>query len=92
METDRANINSNSAYNITGPSLTPRQTAVDIRRHIPGFDITYRPDFRQDIAESWPSSIDDSELRTSIVWKPRFGLQQITDMMITEIRKKVIDN
>src|SRR5512138_2901199 len=39
METDKANLNCHSAYNITGPSLTPRQTAVDIRRHIPGFDI-----------------------------------------------------
>jgi len=91
METDRANLNSNSSYNITGPSMTPRQAAVDIRRHIPGFDITYKPDFRQSIAESWPSSIDDSELRTSIVWKPRFGLQQKTDNMIGEIRKKHLE-
>ncbi len=89
METNKANLSCHSSYNITGPSLTPRQVAVDIRRHIPGFDITYRPDFRQSIAESWPSSIDDSELRTSIVWKPRFDLQQITDRMISEIRNKV---
>jgi nucleoside-diphosphate-sugar epimerase len=68
--------------------MTPRQAAVDIRRHIPGFDITYNPDFRQTIAESWPNSIDDSELRTSIVWKPKYNLQQITDKMIAEIRKK----
>jgi nucleoside-diphosphate-sugar epimerase len=88
METDKANLNCHSAYNITGPSLTPRQTAVDIRRHIPGFDIVYKPDFRQSIAESWPSSIDDTELRTSIVWKPKFDLQHITDRMIQEIKKK----
>jgi hypothetical protein len=60
---------------------------MDIRRHIPGFDIIYRPDFRQIIAESWPKSIEDSELRTSIVWKPKYDLQQITDRMITEIKK-----
>jgi nucleoside-diphosphate-sugar epimerase len=89
METDKANLSLHSAFNITGPSLTPRQVAVDIRRHIPGFDITYQPDFRQLIAESWPSSIDDSELRTSIVWKHRYDLGQITDKMISEIRKKV---
>lgn len=92
METDRANLNSNSSYNITGPSLTPRQAASDIRRHIPGFDITYKPDFRQTIAESWPSTIDDSELRTSIVWKPKYDLSQITDRMIEEIRKKESGN
>jgi nucleoside-diphosphate-sugar epimerase len=88
METDQANLSCHSAYNITGPSLTPRQVAVDIRRHIPGFDITYHPDFRQMIAESWPSSIDDSELRSSIVWKPKYDLEHITDKMIAEIRRK----
>jgi nucleoside-diphosphate-sugar epimerase len=90
METDHANLSCHSSYNITGPSMTPRQAAVDIRRHIPGFDITYKPDFRQSIAESWPSSIDDTELRTSIVWKPKYDLQHITDKMITEIRKKTL--
>jgi nucleoside-diphosphate-sugar epimerase len=61
---------------------------MDIRRHIPGFDMMYKPDFRQAIAESWPKSIEDSELRSEIVWKPRFDLPQITDRMISEIRKK----
>lgn len=88
METDHANLSCHSSYNLTGPSLTPRQVAVDIRRHIPGFDITYKPDFRQSIAESWPASIDDQELRSDIVWKPRYDLTQITDRMIEEIRKK----
>jgi nucleoside-diphosphate-sugar epimerase len=88
METDRANLTCHSAYNITGLSLSPRQAAVDIRRHIPGFDITYKPDFRQTIAESWPGNVDDSELRTSIVWKPKYDLTKITDTMIEEIRKK----
>ena len=88
METDKANLTCHSAYNITGPSMTPRQAAVDIRRHIPGFDITYKPDFRQSIAESWPSSINDSDLRTSIVWKPKYDLEHITDKMIAEIKQK----
>jgi nucleoside-diphosphate-sugar epimerase len=88
METDHANLACHSSYNLTGLSLTPRQAAVDIRRHIPGFDITYKPDFRQSIAENWPSSIDDSELRSSIVWKPKYDLQHITDKMISEIKKK----
>jgi nucleoside-diphosphate-sugar epimerase len=86
METNQANLSCHSSYNITGPSLSPRQVAVDIRRHIPGFDITYKPDFRQTIAESWPNSVDDTELRTSIVWKPKYDLQHITDKMISEIR------
>ncbi len=88
METDSANLSCHSSYNLSGPSLSPRQVAMDIRRHIPGFDILYKPDFRQAIAESWPKSIEDSELRNSIVWKPKFGLEQITDRMLLEIRKK----
>jgi nucleoside-diphosphate-sugar epimerase len=88
METSEANLLRHSSYNLTGPSITPRQAAVDIRRHIPGFDITYQPDFRQAIADSWPASLDDSELRTSIVWKPKYDLQHITDKMVSEIRKK----
>ncbi len=90
METDRANLSVHASYNITGPSLNPRQVAVDIRRHIPGFDITYKPDFRQSIAESWPSSINDHELRSGIIWKPRYDLTKITDTMIKEIRKKSV--
>ncbi len=92
METDQANLNCHSSYNLSGPSLSPRKVATDIRRHIPGFDIQYQPDFRQAIADSWPESIDDEELRTSIVWKPKFGMEQITDRMLDEIRKKITRN
>jgi len=88
METDQANLNCHSAYNLSGPSLSPRLVTMDIRRHIPGFDIEYKPDFRQTIAESWPKSIEDDDLRTSIVWKPKYDLPRITDRMIEEIRKK----
>jgi nucleoside-diphosphate-sugar epimerase len=90
METDLANLDCHSSYNLSGPSLSPRQVATDIRRHIPGFDIQYKPDFRQAIAENWPESIDDEELRSSIVWKPKFGMEQITDRMLDEIRKKIV--
>ncbi len=89
METDSANLACHSSYNLTGPSLSPRQVAMDIRRHIPGFDIIYKPDFRQAIAETWPNSIEDRELRDSIVWKPKYGLEQITDKMLLEIRKQL---
>lgn len=88
METDQANLNCHSSYNLSGPSLSPRLVTLDIRRHIPGFDIEYKPDFRQAIAESWPKSIEDDDLRTSIVWKPKYDLPRITDRMIDEIRKK----
>jgi nucleoside-diphosphate-sugar epimerase len=88
METDKANLACHSSYNLSGPSLSPRQVAMDIRKYIPGFDIIYKPDFRQAIAESWPQSIEDSELRNSIIWKPKYDLPQITRRMLTEIKNK----
>jgi nucleoside-diphosphate-sugar epimerase len=88
METDKANLACHSSYNLSGPSLSPRQVAMDIRKYIPGFDIIYKPYFRQAIAESWPQSIEDSELRNSIIWKPKYDLPQITKRMLTEIKKK----
>ena len=91
METDQANLNCHSSYNLSGPSLSPRLVTMDIRRHIPGFDIEYKPDFRQTIAESWPKSIEDDDLRTSIVWKPKYDLARITNRMIEEIRKKEVN-
>lgn len=88
MEAERSNLQSNSAYNITGPSMSPSLTAEDIKRHIPDFSIEYKPDFRQQIADTWPQSIDDSDLRSAIGWKPSYGLTQITDCMMAEIRRK----
>lgn len=88
METNRNKLTLHTAYNITGPSLSPVQVARDIRRHIPGFKITYKPDFRNSIAKSWPKSIDDSILRNDIDWEPGFNLKKITDVMVKEVSKK----
>lgn len=88
MEADRSQIRMHSAYNITGPSLSPEMIASEIKKHIPEFSISYKPDFRQDIASSWPESVDDLFARDGADWKPKYDLRSITETMLKEIRKK----
>lgn len=89
MEADPARIKIRSSYNLSGISFTPAELAGEIRKHIPDFTITYKPDFRQKIAESWPASIDDAEARADWGWKHEYDLAAMTDIMLGEVRKKV---
>jgi nucleoside-diphosphate-sugar epimerase len=90
METDVQKLSIHSSYNLSGISFSPSQLASEIRKHIPSFSITYKPDFRQAIAESWPQSIDDSYARKDWKWNYQYGLKEMTDIMLKEIKKKVV--
>jgi threonine 3-dehydrogenase len=80
---------SQSVYNLTALSFTPAQLADSIRRRIPDFDISYAPDFRQHIADSWPHALDDSAFRRDLDWQPRHShVDQLTDLMIEELGAK----
>jgi nucleoside-diphosphate-sugar epimerase len=89
MEAEHSSLSAHSAYNVSGPNLSPAMVARDIKRHIPDFSMDYSPDFRQQIADTWPQSMDDGNFRKDIDWKPVFDLTTITDVMISEIRKKI---
>jgi hypothetical protein len=71
-------------------SFTPREVAAAIRKHKPDFSITYEPDFRQAIADSWPASIDDSVARHDWGLNDAFNLESMTELMLNEIEKKVV--
>ena len=88
MQLDLSEISLHSAYNITGTSLCPQEVAEDIKKYIPGFTISYEPDFRQDIAKTWPESVDDSMARMHDHWKPEYDLEKITKTMIEGIKAK----
>jgi nucleoside-diphosphate-sugar epimerase len=88
MEVDNKRLNLHTGYNIMGVSVSPEDVANEIKKHIPDFEISYAPDFRQDIAMTWPESVDDSLARMHDDWKPLYDLKRITDIMLFEIRKK----
>lgn len=89
MEAPKEQIKIRSSYNLAGVSFTPKQLAEEIKKHIPSFEISYAPDFRQALADSWPNSIDDTHAREDWGWKHTFDMEKLVSTMISEIRKKV---
>jgi nucleoside-diphosphate-sugar epimerase len=89
METDAGKITIRSSYNLGGISFDPKEIAAEIKRHIPEFKISYNPDFRQKIAESWPQSIDDSVARKDWDCIYTYDLTKMTQVMLDEIGKKL---
>ncbi len=78
MESDSEKIKIRSSYNISAISFSPKEIAAEIKLQRPDFTITYNPDFRQKIADSWPDSIDDSAARSDWGWKHEFDLKKMT--------------
>ncbi|MHC4661001.1 MAG: NAD-dependent epimerase/dehydratase family protein [Planctomycetota bacterium] len=87
-EADFAKLKHHSDFNVAGFSVTPALLADEIKKHIPEFEITYKPDFRQQIADSWPNSIDDSVARGEWNWKPGFDLAAMTKDMLEKLQKR----
>jgi nucleoside-diphosphate-sugar epimerase len=89
MEADASKLSIRSSYNLAGLSFTPKKLAAEITKLKPGFEITYKPDFRQAIADSWPGSIDDSQAMKD--WDARcdYDLKRMTEIMLIEVEKKL---
>ncbi|CAH0726484.1 unnamed protein product, partial [Brenthis ino] len=79
-------------YNVTSMSFTPEELADQMFKHIPDFSITYKPDSRQEIADSWPQVFDDSEARRDWNWKPEVELDDLVTLMIKEVKEKIKAN
>ncbi|TYA52356.1 NAD-dependent epimerase/dehydratase family protein [Formosa maritima] len=88
MDAKKDDVKIKSSYNLSAVSFTPREIAESIQKHIPEFTISYNPDFRQKIADSWPKSIDDSRARDDWNWKHAFSLDDITNEMLTNLKAK----
>jgi len=86
MEAETKNISIRTSYNISGMSFSPKEIAQEIQNHIPEFKITYKPDYRQPIAESWPQSIDDSMANKDWNWSPNYNLANMTDDMLANMK------
>lgn len=90
MEADPARLEHRNAFNVTAMQFTPEELAAEIRKHVPGFVIDYQVDpVRQDIADSWPDSLDDSAAREEWNWSPSYDLPAMTADMLENLRKKL---
>ena len=86
MEAPQNKIGIRTSYNISAMSFSPKEIAAEIKKHIPGFNMSYKPDYRQVIAESWPQSIDDSVARGHWGWKEEFDLSAMTKDMLENLK------
>ena len=87
MEADASKISVRTSYNISGMSFSPKEIAAEIKKHISEFSISYKPDYRQPIADSWPQSIDDTVARNDWGWKEEFTLGSMTKDMLENLEK-----
>ncbi|HWY37509.1 MAG TPA: NAD-dependent epimerase, partial [Bacteroidia bacterium] len=91
MHAPAESIKIRGSYNLGGISFNPREIANEIKKHIPSFSITYKTDFRQQIAESWPQSINDEISRRHWGWNPQFGLSEMVNDMLLNLRQKKVN-
>ena len=82
MASDSKALQKGLAYNIGAMRFSPSDLATEIKKHLPEFRITYAPDFRQAIADSWPNSISDIEAQRDWQWEPAYSIEKmVTDML-----------
>ena len=86
MEAPAESLSIRSSYNLGGISFTPKQLAESIKAEIPEFKIDYEPDFRQPIADSWPSSINDEQAQKDWGWQHEYDLEKMTKAMLTGLK------
>ena len=89
MDADPDSLSLRSSYNMAGISFTPKQIVTEIQKYHPDFKITYKPDFRQAIANSWPASIDDSVARADWGLSDEFGIEKMSSHMLVKIKENL---
>jgi len=89
MHAPAEQVKARTSYNVAAMSFSPAQLAAEIKKHIPDFVISYKPDIRQQYADSWPQSIDDSAARSDWKWQPEYDLSKMTEDMLHHIQQVV---
>ncbi len=89
MQAPAEKIHTHMSYNLSAISFSPKEVALEIKKDIPNFEISYAPDHRQAIADSWPASIDDSVARAEWGWKPEYDLPKMTADMLAHLKEKL---
>ena len=89
MEADASRVKMHRGYNVAAMSFSAGRLAAEIRKHLPDFGVTFSPDSRQSIADTWPKSIDDSAARRDWGWKEEYGLQGMVADMLAKLRLRL---
>ena len=87
MKADAKDVTIRTSYNLAAIDFTPKEIAAEIQKHIPDFTISYNPDFRQKIADSWPSSIDDAKARKDWNWEHSFTLETMVKDILQNLKR-----
>jgi len=90
MDADASRLKHAAEYNLAALTFSAGELAAEIRKHLPGFEIEYKPDFRQQIADSWPRTIDDSAAREEWGWQPKFGLSAMVEDMLEKLSARLV--
>jgi len=88
MEADLSRLKHHTDFNLAAMSFSPTELVVEIQKHIPEFTCEYKPDFRQEIADSWPRTIDDSAAREEWGWEPQYDLPMMVQDMLDKLGKR----
>ena len=91
MESNSENITIRSSYNLSGVSFNPQEIANEISKHVPDFEIIYKQDYRQKIADSWPQSINDSYAKNDWNWKSKYDLKKMCTDMIKNLSTQYLN-
>ncbi len=86
MDAPKENLKAQGGYNLSGMSFSPKEIAAAITKHIPSFTIDYAPDFRQQIANDWPASIDDTQAQKDWNWKANYDLPAMVKAMLVGVK------
>lgn len=89
MEAPVEQIKSRMGYNFSAMSFSPQELAAVVSSYVPGFEISYAPDYRQQIADGWPQSIDDTDARNHWGWQHKFDVQLMAEDMLKNLRQKL---
>ena len=86
MQVNANQINIRTSYNLSAMNFTPKELASAIHQYLPNFTISYKPDYRQAIADSWPDSIDDTKAREDWGWSPNYTLSKMTKDILENLQ------
>jgi len=89
MEAPIEKVKIRSSYNVGGISFSPKELSCEIKKHLPNFEVSYNPDFRQKIAESWPKSIDDTVAQNDWGCKTTIQIEEMTKIMLEGVKEKL---